>query len=151
MGRLRPRVRGQGKKLSRAAKLWASGQLDTDADHDADEDAQFDAALAALGLYADASGPADTHAASAQPPDVCHIWPECVPLWNLWLELQTQWRVSAGLGGSGRTGLDYAGVSAWMRGARGLRGDALREALRCVAAMERAALGEWARAARERG
>lgn len=37
-----------------------------------------------------------------------HLWPECVPVWNFWAGLRTQWR-RGGMDGS-PTGLDYAAV-----------------------------------------
>lgn len=39
------------------------------------------------------------------------IWPDCVPAWNAWQAVQTQWRTSMA---GGCTGLDYAGVRAWL-------------------------------------
>ena len=38
------------------------------------------------------------------------LWPDNRPAWELWLAVQTQWRV--GLGGA--TGLDYSAVAAVM-------------------------------------
>jgi hypothetical protein len=39
-----------------------------------------------------------------------HLWPESVLAWRCWTSLQTQWRT----GMAGATGLDYAGVRAWL-------------------------------------
>lgn len=85
------------------------------------------------------------------------LWPVNVASWCAWLAVQTQWRHAAvGMAGSRRTGLDYAGVSAWLQAhghspqfARGPRSLAL--ALDDLRACEAIALDEWARqAARHR-
>lgn len=39
-----------------------------------------------------------------------YLWPENVTAWRCWQEMQTQWRV----GVAGATGLDYAGVVAYI-------------------------------------
>lgn len=72
------------------------------------------------------------------------LWPECGAVWAVWLALQTQWR-HAGMGGH-PTGLDYAGVTAWLH-AHGYgfgRARNLRETLGHIGAMECAALSAWA-------
>lgn len=81
--------------------------------------------------------------ASAAVP-VFSLWPECLPVWLVWLALQTQWRY-AGMGGA-PIGLDYAGVTAWLQ-AHGYghgRARNLRETLGYISAMERAALTAYA-------
>ena len=63
-------------------------------------------------------------------------------MWSAWGALQTQWRVGMG----GRTGLDYAGVCAWLQAngyGKGPRRN-LRQALGDIGAMEREALSAWA-------
>lgn len=74
----------------------------------------------------------------------CWLWPQNVPLWNAWLQLQTQWRM-AGLEVQ-RTGLDYAAVTAWLQahGWHHGRQRSLRHALHCIAGMEAACLAVWA-------
>lgn len=75
---------------------------------------------------------------------VFSLWPECVAVWAVWVALQTQWRY-AGMGGA-PTGLDYAGVTAWLQ-AHGYgfgRARNLRETLGHIGAMERAALSAYA-------
>lgn len=79
-------------------------------------------------------------AARRAPPRVFHLWPEHgAALW-LWLELQTQWRE----GFAGATGLDYAGVEAYLRSAvpRAQRSERFAE----VRVMERAWLAARAKA-----
>lgn len=39
-----------------------------------------------------------------------YLWPDNVDTWGHWRQVQTQWRA----GMSGATGLDYAGVSAYL-------------------------------------
>jgi hypothetical protein len=63
-----------------------------------------DAALQAFGLQR-AEAAADAPDAGAE---CVYLWPELVPLWQLWGRVQTQWRT----GMAGATGLDYAGVRA---------------------------------------
>lgn len=46
----------------------------------------------------------------AAPPAELYLWPENVATWRHWCAVQTQWRV----GMAGRTGLDYAGVCAYL-------------------------------------
>lgn len=63
------------------------------------------------------------------------LWPDNVPAFDLWLRLQTQWRV----GLNGRTGLDYSGVESCMRLLRVSRQE-WSEMFRGVQAMEREVL-----------
>lgn len=79
------------------------------------------------------------------------LWPVNVASWCAWMAVQTQWRhASAGMAGAMRTGLDYAGVSAWLQAngyspqfARGPR--SLARALDDLRACEVVALDEWTR------
>lgn len=48
------------------------------------------------------------------------LWPDNVPAWLAWQAVQTQWRWSAA---GTRTGLDYAGVVAWLQLQPGRRPD----------------------------
>jgi len=82
-------------------------------------------------------------AADSATTDTFHLWPECLPLWALWQKLQTQWRTSM----SGRDGLDYAGVSAYLRDVARIKPREFSETFACIQAMEIAALNEWAKQA----
>ena len=89
-------------------------------------------AIAGLGLDAqDTSGP---------PVHTHYLWPECVPIWQAWQALQTQWRVGMG----GATGLDYAGVRAWLDECGPEDRAQRREWFECIQAAERATLDVWA-------
>jgi len=68
-----------------------------------------------------------------------YLWPECVPLWSHWQEVQTQWRV----GMSGATGLDYAGVTAYLATVEPDEVER-REAFAAIREAERAVLSVWA-------
>lgn len=64
-------------------------------------------ALASFGLLP----PADAGGGNVDGSDrELWLWPENRPAWDLWLCLQTQWRV----GMAGATGLDYSAVAAVM-------------------------------------
>jgi hypothetical protein len=78
---------------------------DTTAQAVDDEKARLAQMLAQFGAYAD-----DLDAAVGPPPRPCYLWPENLPIWQVWLTVQTQWR-AAGMTGV-RTGLDYAAVLA---------------------------------------
>lgn len=112
--------------------MWARGELrDT---HDAAQSqAQVSDALAAFGLQADTAPPED---------EPCYLWPENVPAWHLWQQVQTQWRITASsMGSAARTGLDYTAVEATLRLHR------VRHPKRRFSelqAMERSALAAWA-------
>lgn len=58
--------------------------------------------------------------------------------WQVWCEVQTQWRVGPG----GQTGLDYAGVRAHLDES-GVDGGERREIWECLRAAELAALEVW--------
>lgn len=74
-----------------------------------------------------------------------YLWPECVEFWDVWTQLQTQWRTSA----AAATGLDYAGVRVWLDECTRFEGDERRELWQCIQACEHATLEGWA-ARRER-
>ena len=106
-------MRRQGKKLAQVARIQARGQLhipNTGSNHD--PEAEFDEALEAFGLQeqgADESAMSSHARQSTQ--DKCYLWPCNVAAFIVWQNLRTQWR----LGPDGRvTGLDYAGVSAYL-------------------------------------
>ena len=103
-------------------------------------------AIAGLGLGAQApgGGSGDQDA----PIHGHYLWPECLPIWQAWQALQTQWRT----GMAGATGLCYAGVRAWLADNGPPDADTRREWWACIQAAERATLEVWAehRAAQER-
>jgi hypothetical protein len=133
-------VRGQSKKLATVAGLQASGQLHIPGNHDnpTDMDAEYDESLVALGLQViDPDGKPQESDCN----DSCYLWPCNVPTFNLWQQLQTQWRN----GMSGREGLDYGGVTAYLRNVARIKPRKLRHTFDCIQAMERAALAAWAK------
>lgn len=91
---------GQGKKLTEAARLLARRELYIPGQEDDEQNDQVDEALAAFGLVADRSG-------AAQPADdEFALWPEALPVFNLFQACSTQWRH----GPMGPTGFDYMGI-----------------------------------------
>jgi len=74
-----------------------------------------------------------------EPERVAYLWPDNVLAWNCWQGVQTQWRVGMG----GATGLDYAGVRAFLDEQQ-LAGDERREVFAGIQACERATLEVWA-------
>lgn len=130
------RLRREGKKLAQVARLWASGQLQ--ASHDTDPDQDSDDALAAFGLAAD---PADDTPDTASAANVVYLWPCNVRVWGLWSRIQRLWRTSIG----GREGLDYAGLSAYLRDVARIKPRHFAETFELIQAMESAALDEWAK------
>lgn len=131
-------MRRQGKKLAQVARIWARGQLHIPNQGATDDpDAEIDAALAAFGLCPDEPDQAGEQAEGG----ACYLWPCNVRAFGLWRRVQTQWR-TGGMGG--RTGLDYAGVSVYLRDVARLKGRAFAEAFSALQAMEIAALNEWA-------
>lgn len=95
-----------------------------------------------------AAGAFDSSAAGDAEPEcsAVYLWPECVPAWHHWQQLQTQWRTSI----AGREGLDYAGVRAYLDEHAPRRGRRRRELFACIRACERACLDYWAEV-REQG
>ncbi len=77
---------------------------------------------------------------------IFHLWPENREALELWFGVQTQWRV----GMAGATGLDYAGIAAYM-GMLCVNSPARRaRLLQDLQVMERATLNEWHRMQAER-
>ena len=74
-----------------------------------------------------------------EPERVAYLWPDNVRAWSCWQGVQTQWRVGMG----GATGLDYAGVRAFLDEQQ-LAGDERREVFAGIQACERATLDVWA-------
>lgn len=68
-----------------------------------------------------------------------YLWPENLLAWNLWHRLQTQWRV----GMAGREGLDYAGVSTYLRDVARIKPRKFPGLFFELQVMERAALKEF--------
>lgn len=91
----------------------------------------MDAALAAFGLYIDAGDlPHERRE--------WHLWPECLPAFELFLSVQTQWVVSM----SGPVGLSYPGVESCMR-LQGVRRAQQRDRFAELQHIERGWLNGW--------
>ncbi len=75
--------------------------------------------------------------------DTVWIWPECLPIFDGWQAIQTQWRTGC-MGGL--TGLDYAGVRAWLQECGPQNKVHRREWFECFQACEVATLAAWAAA-----
>jgi hypothetical protein len=73
--------------------------------------------------------------------DEFYLWPENVPVLNLWGEIQTQWYVSDGR----LTGLRYEGVMICLNLCRTIKKRDRAEVFRLLQAMECAALNEWSK------
>ena len=73
-------------------------------------------------------------------PECIYLWPESVDAWEHWRALQTQWRA----GMAGATGLDYAGVRAYLDECGVEPGPERRELFECIRACEHACLEVWA-------
>ena len=133
------RDRGAGKKLKQVARVWAGGQLyipDPDDDDREADTSERDEALAAFGLVLEQE-PERPHVA---PDRFCYLWPCNLPTFLAWQKLQTQWRFDAE---GRRRGLDYAGVSHYLRDAMALEGDPLARMYSGVQAMEFESLNVW--------
>ncbi|HEY0847395.1 MAG TPA: DUF1799 domain-containing protein [Noviherbaspirillum sp.] len=109
----------------------ARGQLVMPAGNEDENETEdyLNEALAAVGLVAE------------EPLEVFEefaMWPDCLPAFNFWNSIQTQWRT----GMNGATGLDYQGVQASMS-MRGMPKKERPEMFALVQAMERATLDEW--------
>lgn len=90
--------------------------------------------MAAFGLQQDESDDAQI------PPDKCYLWPCNVRAFNVWQQVQTQWRCSM----AGREGLDWVAVEVYLSSVPGFRPKARAELWAGLRAMERAALEVWA-------
>lgn len=69
-----------------------------------------------------------------------YLWPCNVPAWDVWTELQTQWRT----GVAGATGLDYAAVRALLDELGYVPGDERRHLFDCIRAAESEVLSAMA-------
>ena len=105
-------------------------------------DTELDNALAVFGLQSgDGQEDGAEEGKTVQPSDKAYLWPCNLPTFRLWQQVQTQWRV----GGMGdRTGLDYAGVAAFMRDGLAIRAKDRAEMFKGLQAMENAVLDVWA-------
>lgn len=74
-----------------------------------------------------------------EPVRTLYLWPCNVQAWQCWQGVRTQWRT----GMAGATGLDYAGVRAYLD-LQGIEGDALRSIFAGIQACEAATLAAWA-------
>lgn len=70
---------------------------------------------------------------------MCYLWPCNLAVFNAWQSLHTQWRV----GMDGKTGLDYAAVSAYLRDALAVKPKDRPEYFKGLQAMEAATLKVW--------
>jgi hypothetical protein len=118
-------------------RLWALGKLQTDDDDDdPTPDDELDEAAAAFGLRVEHESLPDERS--------FFLLPDGVDSWVLWTRLQTQWR-TAGVDGA-RSGLDYAGVRAFMlaHGYGSGKRRSERRALGDIQVMEATAMNVWA-------
>lgn len=106
---------GARKKLIDAARWWAGGSREVakhaTSNEDADVDLKFFGAPPAVRA-------AFAAARKTPPVDPYPVLPENWTAAQLFVQLQTQWRISAGFGGALHTGLDYAAVWAVLHGQR---------------------------------
>lgn len=128
---------GHRKKLEEVARFWARGDLQQEQDHAKDQ-ARLDEQYAFFGLVPDKPALPDL--------EPVYLWPENVASWNLFMDVQTQWRSN----GVGNTGLDYPSVHCVIDQHRVWR-RRRRERFAEVQVMERACLEEWAEKARREG
>ena len=120
--------------------MWARNQLITAQASDQTQ-GDFDDALAAFGLEQESDPD------SPDPEQCCYLWPCNVPAWEVWLSVQTQWRIGMG----GREGLDYASVGYYMRQILRIRvGRRWADIWSGLQAMERSAMNAWAEMANEK-
>lgn len=77
-------------------------------------------------------------------PEISYLWPCNEQTWCHWKQVQTQWRTS-GMGGA--TGLDYAGVRAYLD-EQGLQGPERKDTFDGICAAECGTLEGWAIAAK---
>lgn len=81
------------------------------------------------------------------PADLAYLWPQCVGIWGHWCGVQTQWR-TGGMGGA--TGLDYAGVRAYLDEI-GMEPEERKEVFSGIRAAERGSLEGWAAREKQKG
>lgn len=114
----------------------ARGELMSEDEADArveSEAAERAAAWAAFGVRIEDEAPAEVKE--------FHLLTDCEPVFDLWCQVQTQWRS----GFEGRTGMDYGAVESYMRMSQNpLRRD--RTTIHYLRCMERSALNVYAEA-----
>lgn len=71
--------------------------------------------------------------------EIAYLWPDNVAAWDHWGAVQSQWRYG-GMGSA--TGLDYAGVRAYLD-EQGLQGEERSDIFAGICAAERATLTAW--------
>lgn len=76
---------------------------------------------------------------------IVYLWPCNATIWHHWQQVQTQWR-TGGMGGA--SGLDYAGVRAYLD-EQGLQGEERKDTFDGIRAAERGTLEGWAAAAKQ--
>lgn len=101
---LGPKGSGRGK-LTRLAQLLAADEFVSEAPRSEQDAPAVEAPKRARGYAAKAAA---IRRARALAVDTFWLWPEHVPVLDLWTSVRTQWRYSEGE----RTGLDYVGVRA---------------------------------------
>ena len=74
-----------------------------------------------------------------EPDEVAYLWPCNVKTWTHWQQVQTQWRTS-GMGSP--TGIDYAGVRAYLDGV-GMKSKQRKNTFDGIRAAEHATLIAW--------
>lgn len=85
-------------------------------------------------------------AGTTAPTESAYLWPCNLQAWTSWCAVQTQWRV----GTAGATGLDYAGVRAYLDEQGAAHGsDERRDIWVGICAAERATLDVWAEQSRQ--
>jgi hypothetical protein len=92
-------------------------------------------AVASAGLESDSAGE-----------NIVWLWPCNLESWAHWCEVQTQWQ-HGGMGGA--TGLNYAGVVAYLRESIQKR-KPRAEVFECIRHAERASLNVWAQQREDR-
>ena len=142
-------MRREGKKLAQVARIQARGQLTIPKPGGHNEpDAEYDKALAAFGLQeagADADSDDDDlvtsdRARQSTPEPKCYLWPCNVLAWKCWQALQTQWLFTP----KGHpSGLNYAGVAAYLATILRLKPKERTEIFSGLQAMEFASLEVW--------
>ena len=140
MDELPVRVGRQGKKLKQAVRRHLEDQHARQPQAPGKQPDPSSPLGAVLGRLADFAQP---EADAEQEVELVYIWPECADVWHHWQALQTQWRVGA----AGATGLDYAGVRAYLDECDVRPGPDRSELFALLRECEDEALSTWARIA----
>lgn len=78
-------------------------------------------------------------------PEVAYLWPCNVLTWNVWQQVQTEWRSS----GMGNTWLDYTGVRAYLD-EMGYSGPERKDIFAGIRAADSATREVWAQQSRDK-